>query len=1189
MDSDKSYAIEITLLHEIVTTAEAILPTLPERDRLATNALHTAADEVLPAHDLALEDVPQVSKLLFQIGGRRGPDSLLDKLRAELADIGIELVYTDESLASNDFADSPASEDESSHTNNGATPRAFGDQPDDSTTQDHALLVPQAEKANTESPMHYAPHRRRNSDSIVLGLGANRSEQTSRHRGPASRMARPHSSAAAAPPESQKKEVRFSDVVDSQSASDITWDDPTGPSTFQDIPFRPKTNASGDLPLDPNGSAHPRPPHTEEDGRPSTSAENRPAADFSRFSELAQGARNRLAQLPNGDVLSDEEFSSVSLDELGESDGDIDEDSENDDLTLPKYDQSSAAPDPGGEQPYDFSNCEYSPRRLPYRDAEDEHELDENQNAYLASTEKAFLMSSMNHWRGLARYTRSYNIRAETHAEKWDAWERMGEALETWIEFALTMHVDEEQGKQAFQDHVQRLEQSREAADRTPENVPPTPPVLARGSAHQGVRQSIERSRESVFSVTPRSASDFRSSEGFSRQQSLSIDRTLIDDIPYQTASRRSSFDAPAHRQRSFGRDWRASGAPGREMLSDIAEEPESPEENNIEINAHYQIAAAAWDFFLVSKAFCHWANRADEEVERTEIARRHILRKRCFSAWLGQEENDETEAESKVLWFGQLAAMRQWRDVALETSTKHEAMHRVATRKERRGAVDSSLADWYLEAKMRVAANIDSHRQRRDYLEHWRAESRWLASAHQEANGMFGETLLGRYMRHWRNEARIQERAEEGAGPIIARRDEFLRSGLSLAWRQEAEEARNREKSAVLRELGDLAKHWLYETKLKEWQDEQDYESLDNLSYHWYCEWRLVLAKRVLEQQDKARFLEKWVGATRTSSARSYHLRQLARDVRHHDTITGFFNSSLEALEHLEMQAYHARGLIVQRVVPRVARKWSSQLGHHQRMQNWSQLACLFSMGETVIPHWQRIRKQEWKRRMNRLYRDFRHRVRLGTVAHCLDTWRHGTAIAVTQGWEADDMRVQDDNALVLDAALAWSSRLEVVLFSNEVSKDADKETRFLQWHSLLEVHEENNLDAAEFDLAQTAGAYWDEWTLASVAQRGRELTVQEFTGHNARRDQRHFFALWASQTSGASDRVPDMMDFRVTRRSSRWTTPAPQRTRLTTDYTPFRTPARPNFSSFRQSTTTPAYRPPSDMFFEEEDGVAE
>lgn len=1216
---------DITLLHEIIATAEAILLSLPERERLPTTALFSAADEVLPRHGVVSEDVPHISRLLFRIGGTRGPESLLEKYRATLAEMGIELVYTDDSVTTSSSLgelhelgelgegnppigdrdrDRDRDDDLLRSPRDGPTPRASSAPRNDSTVLDVPDPAPlQPERTSANNPMHYAPHRRRNSDSIALAFGTNANGISNGNAEPVlSRMARSHSSAGLAPADAQRKEVRFSDIIDSQSVSDVTWEDGTGASTFDNIPFRPRTYAPEDLPKGPNGSAQPRPAHQEEDGRPATRAENRAPSDFSsRFGLLGQGFGSHFTEPVNGDgdLVSDEDFSIASL-ELEGLGGDKSDGAGADEPSLPRHPvQPAEGPatqerQTSGEQQYDLRSNEYSPQRLPFRDAQDEIEMDEDQVAFITSSEQTFLMCSFGHWTDVARYSRSYNIRADTHAEKWDAWETMGEALGVWIETALTMHVDENQGLEAYHEHMRQQQatvRNREGAERSPAHVPPTPPVLSEGSVNTRVRKSIERSRESMSSV-PRSGSDLRSTEGLSRQPSQSVERTLIEDLPHRPAPGRRSLDSQAQRLQSFGSNWEHSGVDrSTDEFHDASEDLEPEEEvERAEVRFHtqYEIAAAAWDFFLMSKAFTHWANRADEEVQRTQIARRHILRRRYFTAWLGQEEKDETEAESKAVWFGQLVALKQWRNVAVACSRTSGLWQQVAERKERRDLARDTLTDWYQESKMRLAETVDSQRLRTACLLHWQAEERWLSSAHGEAEDIFKGTLLGSYVTHWGDEARIQQRAEAGAGPVIARRDEFLRSGLALAWRHEAELNMTHERAAVVRELGDLAKHWLYETRLIEWQEEQGAEDLDGLTYHWYCEWRLILCQRVIDQQEKARFFEKWAGAARASSSRTYHLRQLARDVRHHDSIVGFLNSGLEALEQLEMQAYHARGMIVQRIVPRVVRKWTAELNHHDRMRNWSQLGRFFSATEAMLPHWQEVRKQEWQRRMYKVYRNFRYRFNLDAVRSCLDTWRRGTAHAVTKGWEADDMRVEDDSDMIVDMTNAWRVRVERVTFSQEVSEDADKEAHLIQWHSLVEAHDETRLDAAEFDYAQTAGGYWDEWTLASVAQRGREQTIHEFGGHNARRDQRHFFAVWASHTSSIGDRVPEMMtmmDFRATgRRSSRWTTPAPQRTRLTTDYTPFRTPARPSFL-FRQSTTTPAYRPPSEMTFEEEE----
>lgn len=1167
---------DIILLHEIVSTGEALLASLPERERLPTDAMFKAADEVLPKYGFTPEDIPHISSLLFRIGGQRGPESLLDKFRAILRDMGIELVFSDDSLASMESADPPSldvsDQDEAVHT-----PRAPLAQLDDLLSEHSPSLATQKEAVKSPSPMPYAPLRRRNSDSVAMSLVTPVKASYSGPDKPTPWLERAHSSAELAPPGSQKKEVRFSDVIDTQSISQITLEhDPSSVSTIENIPFRSK---------EANGSAHPR-PETQpgEYARPTTRAENRPPPDFSDFGQQIQGLQSQLTGHSNGDVLAEEEFSSISMDLVGLTGNEPAEDP-----SLPRYptqhEERSDAQDREStettDEHHDLRHDEYS-TQLPYRNVEDEEAMDKPQIAFLASREQMFKMSSFNHWNSVSRYSRAYDIRAEAHAEQWDAWETIGEALEVWIESALTMHVDENDGLQAYQEHLQQnasIERSKEPANLSENMDLPLAPALSEGNVHPRVKQSIERSRSSI-------GPGLRT-ERQGRQTSQSVERILVEDPSHRPLYRNDSHGVQSEQLHSFGQDWDHGFVPQSvddESDYGAEEEPEEQEAERFEavFRSQYQIAAAAWDYFLVSKAFTHWANRADEEVQRTQVARRHILRRKCFNAWLSEGEKDETEAESKAVWFSQLVVMKQWRDIAAVVGDKSRRMRHVAVRREKNSLVEDTLTKWHHASKMQLAEAIDSRRLQTACLQHWAGEDQWLASAHEEAEGIYRGTMVGRYMRYWIAEARIQERAEQGAGPVITRRDEFLRSGLALAWRHEAEEAKAREKVAIIQELSSLANHWVYETRLIAWQEEQDADLLDSATYHWYCEWRLILCQRVLEQQEKARFLEKWADAARTSSARSYHLRHLARDVRYHDSITGFFNSSLDALEQLEMQAYHARGMIVQRAIPRVVRKWTMQLSHHHQMERWSELECFFTVGETMLPHWQVIRKQEWKKRMHRLYRDFKYRVNRDLVRHCLDGWRQGTADSITKGWEADDMRIEDDNALVIVVAEEWRSKTEFATFSREVSEDADKEVHLILWHSLLEAQEESRLDAVEYNFAQMASTYWDEWTLTSVAMRGKEHAVQEFMVHNTRRDVRHCFVLWASQTSAFGNRVPEMMDFRATRRSSRWTTPVPPRTRNMVDYTPFRTPARPNF---RLSSTTPIYRPPSELTFDEGD----
>lgn len=1185
------------LLYEIVSHATSILPTLPVRERLPAIALHNVADEIFPKYGLTDDDVPHMRRMLFKIGAVRGEETLLQKFEFVMGELGIELDFTDDPLVSSDSAD-PPSLDVSDHEDALQTPKAPLPDADVLPPRPTTSLAAQQAATNSSSPMHYAPHRRRNSDSIALNFGKSHDDDHKL----APILARAHSAAgmelpSEPPSEPQKKEVRFSDVIDSQSISEITYEqDPSGgTSTIEGIPFRPKS-ANGSANLHQQGQA-------SADARPSTRAENRAPPDFSSFGQQAQRFPEHQAGLTNGDVLSDEEFSSIMMEDLMG----LTSDDQGSEPSLPKH-PSAHQEDPGAhaqensettDEHADLRHDEYS-TQLPARDAQEEQEAEDEGRMqprhfnFLQSREQMFKMSSFSHWRSVSRF----NSRAQAYATKYDRWDLLHAALIPWVEYALTLPRDEYQRHQALQEHMQ-LSQTRAASDPNAENDNPFATAFSESNAHQRVKQSIERSRFS----SQRSASDLRAVERQGRQPSESEGRTPIEDAHHRSSNEPDIADVRAEQLQSLGREWERErlrrSIEEDDLYYDAEEDPEEQEmARETAFQSQYQIAAAAWDYFLVSKAFSHWATRAAEEMQRTEVARRHILRRKCFNAWLLEGQNDETEAESKAVWFSQLNVLKQWRDTAVISARRAEKLQRMAILRDWKATIENTLTTWYRESKFQLAEAIDTHRLRTACLQHWSAESQWLNSAHEEAEGIRRGTMLGRYMRFWNTEAKIQVRAEQGAGPVITRRDEFLRAGLALAWRHEAEEAKAREKVAIRQDIGGLAKHWLYETKLIAWQEEQDAELLDSSTYHWYLEWRLKFCRRVMDQHEKARFFEKWTDATATESARKYHLRHLARDVRHYDSITGFFNASMDALEQLESQAAQATDIAVQRSAPKVVKKWAGQLEHHRRMERWSQLGRFFAVTEDVVPHWQAIRKQEWKKRMHRVYTDYKYRANRDLVRHCLGTWWQATADTISKGWEADDMIVQDDNALVMSVAETWRDKTEYATFSMEVAEEADKEVQLTLWHSLLEGQEESMSDAIEYDFVQVTKAYSDEWALTSVALRGQEHAVQEFQGHKLRRDMRHFFTTWASQTSsfasfgssrtllpGESMVMTDNKNsFRMTRRSTRWTaTPVPApRTRNLVDYTPFRTPARP---SFRMSTTTPKYRPPSELTFDEVD----
>jgi protein SFI1 len=89
-------------LHDIVVLAQELLPQLPERERLPTNSLFAAYDDILPRIGVDADHDSRYARVLFKIGGLRGPGTLYEKFEEILSRMGIEIEFDAEDNEDND-------------------------------------------------------------------------------------------------------------------------------------------------------------------------------------------------------------------------------------------------------------------------------------------------------------------------------------------------------------------------------------------------------------------------------------------------------------------------------------------------------------------------------------------------------------------------------------------------------------------------------------------------------------------------------------------------------------------------------------------------------------------------------------------------------------------------------------------------------------------------------------------------------------------------------------------------------------------------------------------------------------------------------------------------------------------------------------------------------------------------------
>ncbi|KAI9746170.1 MAG: hypothetical protein M1818_000851 [Claussenomyces sp. TS43310] len=138
---------DVAILHDIVVHAQALLPALPEQERLPTNALFNVYYATLPSIGVDADHDSRYARILFKIGGMRGGGSLYEKFEAILSRMDIEIQF----------------EPETDNEHYEESPSGFQPHRDAQYRSAAQLARPVKELRNG--------HRRRNSESSVWDFG----------------------------------------------------------------------------------------------------------------------------------------------------------------------------------------------------------------------------------------------------------------------------------------------------------------------------------------------------------------------------------------------------------------------------------------------------------------------------------------------------------------------------------------------------------------------------------------------------------------------------------------------------------------------------------------------------------------------------------------------------------------------------------------------------------------------------------------------------------------------------------------------------------------------------------------------------------------------------------------------------------------------------------------------------------
>ncbi|KAK3489830.1 Sfi1 spindle body protein-domain-containing protein [Neurospora crassa] len=1017
---------DIELLHEIVTLAESILPSLPERDRLPTNALFQAAEQILPAHGYPDPDQApsHISRLIFKIGGQRcapnskGETSLLDRFRAVLAGMGIMLEYVPSSpvVGGRSREQSPAgppgaggrgglgtARDKAAGSRSrsvsvsgrslGGFSSVFSDDDEDVTGGELDIKL-----------RRLLPKRRHSSVSRPLALGG-------------------------LPIRSRARSASFTD-----------------PNAL------PGDTLRGERARRLEALAQQR----EQQQREREQLLNRRG----RSPEKGQGRRSQLASR-----------SKSSVREYGDDGRPFQPHN-------PVLDKVKHIPRVFGA-PHHYDNAEVAAGALPAYARPNKERPRPISFSSVGGTD-------LNHKSPRTDFSELHRATSDTTVNTKD------EPLPSSHHHAFTRppRLDPE-----YQEAKVRMFRTEDDA------------FLLRDaftSWHDHFNR-IQRDHHRLLSLA-----------------------TQIDDEDIKTEVLEIWLEETV-------------------AVVEERERHEAEAEYEAWVDRMERRATRVYEVFTIQNMLNFWQDQAREELDRTAVARRHLIRKRAFDAWRAQHIQDETKAKNFVL----IHALQRWTAVALH----QEVRRHVAEQTEERETMREGLMHWYRLQKGRVADDYAVFKAMKGSLTHWTTRTKEVQDDHEVAIALDERLLLDEAVNIWQEEAEDlrytgykcrgykvtrdcqiiladwheQSRLLRTLRKFRAADERTLKWNCLEHWQEEAEYARRDGLLADAVLLLNPVDTWKLELKLKLWNIREDEETLEDTLTHWFLEQRLALFQHHAASTTKKSTLSTWLDATQTSLSVCQRSESEADYFYSDHLLSSCLSTWFDASNAIFTPRHNANLICLYRTTKPCLDRWrealvSSTTRNAYYARKASKQSKRFTIA-SVLDRWPFLAEQARRERMMTSLRSFRHSYKISLAQSCLSTWFNALLEADDLSADADALHLDHNHSDLYETLGYWSSIARRAQEIRETAADAELDTYLENWMDSAAEMREAEMDAEEWEAVGTIKGClqrWEHEALHLVAKRNAVKALRE-------REQRRMAAgvlegWWAVVNPGAVVRERQM-----------------------------------------------------------------
>jgi protein SFI1 len=550
--------------------------------------------------------------------------------------------------------------------------------------------------------------------------------------------------------------------------------------------------------------------------------------------------------------------------------------------------------------------------------------------------------------------------------------------------------------------------------------------------------------------------------------------------------------------------------------------------------------ATRARDLFLLNKAFTHWAQSTSDEVARTSVARRHILRTRYFNAW-----RDITAVND--LKCRQLG-LRKWLSVWRTNTARKQVDHERALAIYDENIVRRTWWKWFWAFCERKAPVWHHHRVTQSCMHRLTgavsrlrqhqasalqmrnnallrrtfgvlvARKNAVQSMDQTARDQYQSSLVGNHFHHLLRESKLGHAFKTLSANVSAR---LLTKTFSI-WHvhtQNMQQAVALDRRHILQHAWTQWNNKLRTSALRAKID--DRIVLENL-YRWVLQARLALFRRVMDSRLQERALQ--TISLRLSDKR-FRLEEAEMIFNVHKrrrmlaSVMLRFHGISRAEEMMERQAVEFRNV---RDMDAVLPHWIQRMQHLQKLNRWSSDARFYCLASHAIKKWKDATAQAQRNKRRDAYVQVRGRVKSRIARDCFVVWKE----------RANHIRRLDENATQhvskrrINAGISifslWRDRTQYTVQLSVQADEFSARILFLRTMSILVLKGQDillhhrqalALRSQTIDLLATETLKKLKWAL--FCHKRSLDSAQALQQRNAIQHRRNMLRYWAEQAS--------------------------------------------------------------------------